>query len=274
VSEDYREYLGVAERAAIAAGALLRNAYGRVEAREKRPGDLVTDADLASQRLIASILSDAFPDHTLLAEEEGVRPDPSRAWRWVVDPLDGTINFAHGFPFWSVSIALEHAGRLVVGVVHNPLTGEMYSAASGSGATRNGLPISVSHVERLGASLIATAMPTEFEADVERQLAYFRRFSTGTHSVRRTGSSALNLALVAAGGFDACYATLMYPWDAAAGVVLVREAGGRVTDLSGDDYDLYKLAILATNGRVHDESLRALEDADGGSFSAGSDDRP
>jgi myo-inositol-1(or 4)-monophosphatase len=128
VAEDYREYQEVAEQAAREAGALLREAYGRVLAREKGPSDLVTDADLASQRLIADRLARAFPEHTLLAEEEGVEPDPSRPWRWVVDPLDGTINFAHGFPFWSVSIALEHAGTLVVGVIHNPLSGEIYSS--------------------------------------------------------------------------------------------------------------------------------------------------
>lgn len=260
---DYREYQEVAEQVAREAGALLRAAYGRVSAREKGPSDLVTDADLASQRLIADRLARAFPAHTLLAEEEGVGPDPLRPWRWVVDPLDGTINFAHGFPFWSVSIALEHAGTLVVGVVYNPLSGDLYSASLGDGATRDGRPIRVSAVDRLGASLIVTALPTDFLADVEAQMAYFRRFSTGTHSVRRTGSSALNLALVAAGGFEVCYATFMNPWDAAAGVVLVREAGGVVTDLTGAPYDLYRPPILATNGRVQAEALRFLAEARG-----------
>ena len=123
MSEDYREYQDAAERIAVEAGALLLEAYGRVSAREKGPADLVTEADFASQRLIARRIAEAFPDHTLLAEEEGARrPITRRPWRWVVDPLDGTMNFAHGFPFWCVSIALEHAGTLVVGVVHNPLT--------------------------------------------------------------------------------------------------------------------------------------------------------
>jgi myo-inositol-1(or 4)-monophosphatase len=265
VADDYREYREVAERVAREAGALLRASYGRVSAREKGPSDLVTDADLASQRLIAERLADAFPEHTLLAEEEGVGPDPDRPWRWVVDPLDGTINFAHGFPFWCVSIALEHAGTLVVGVVHDPLSGVVYSASPGHGATRDGRPIRVSTVDRLGAGLISTALPTDFAAEVEVQMAYFRRFSTGTHSVRRTGSSALNLALLAAGAFEACYATFMNPWDAAAGVVLVREAGGIVTDLDGAPYDLYRPPILATNGRVHAEALRLLAEARGDS---------
>jgi myo-inositol-1(or 4)-monophosphatase len=261
LSEDYREYQEVAERVATLAGRLLRGAYGQVVAREKGPGDLVTDADLESQKLIEEELKRTYPEHTLLAEEEGARADPARAWRWIVDPLDGTINFAHGFGFWSVSIALEHTGTLVVGVVHNPLSGDTYSAAQGRGATLNGQPIRASGCERLSASLIATALPTDMRDSVDLQMAYLREFSIGTHSVRRTGSSALNLAIVAAGGFDVCYATFMNPWDAAAGVVLVREAGGIVSNLTGGTYDLYRSEILATNGRVHDEALRALATA-------------
>jgi myo-inositol-1(or 4)-monophosphatase len=261
VSDDYRSYLRAAERIAEEAGALLREAYGRVPAREKGPADLVTEADFASQRLIAERLREAFSHHTLLAEEEGAETDMGAPWRWVVDPLDGTINFAHGFPFWAVSVALEHAGELVVGVVHNPLTGETFSASKGQGAARNGRPIRVSTVDRLGSSLIATALPTDFAADADRQTAYMRRFSTGTHSLRRTGSSALNLALLAAGACEVCYATQMNPWDAAAGVVLVREAGGAVSRFSGEPYDLYGCEILATNGRLHDAAVRALAEA-------------
>jgi myo-inositol-1(or 4)-monophosphatase len=261
LSKEYHEYQVVAERLAVAAGRLLRGAYGRVAAREKGPGDLVTDADLASQRLIAEELHRAFPEHTLLAEEEGATADPERAWRWIVDPLDGTINFAHGFPFWCVSIALEHLGRLVVGVVYNPLTHETYSASLGRGATLDGRAIHVSAVERLDASLVAAALPTNFPADAPRQLAYLQRLSTGTHSIRRTGSSALNLAILATGGCEICYATHMYPWDAAAGVVLVREAGGVVSNFAGDDYDLYQGETLATNGRLHEATVRAFAEA-------------
>jgi myo-inositol-1(or 4)-monophosphatase len=261
LSDDYREYQDVAERVATEAGRLLLDAYGKVAAREKGPGDLVTDADLASQRLIAERLVRAFPDHTLLAEEEGVGPDPSRPWCWIVDPLDGTINFAHGFPFWAVSIALQHAGELVVGVVHNPLSGDTYGASLGRGTTLNGKPVRVSGADRLRASLIVTSLPTDISADADLQMAYFRKFSIGTHSVRRTGSSALNLAIVAAGGFEVCYATAMNSWDAAAGVVLVREAGGVVTDLSGGKYSVDRQEILATNGRVQSEALRFLAEA-------------
>ncbi|MCA1685660.1 MAG: inositol monophosphatase [Planctomycetia bacterium] len=263
MSEDYREYQAAAERIAVEAGTLLRESYGRVSAREKGPADLVTEADYASQRLIARRLNEAFPGHTLLAEEEGAgdETDYAKPWRWVVDPLDGTMNFAHGFPFWCVSVALEHAGTLAVGVVHNPLSGETYSASLGRGASCDGRPFRVSSVDRLASGLVALAMPTDFANDADRQTAYMRRFSTGTHSVRRTGSSALNLAILASGGCEVCFATGMHPWDAAAGVVLVREAGGTVTRFNQDPYDLYGQQILATNGRVHGEASRALAEA-------------
>jgi myo-inositol-1(or 4)-monophosphatase len=179
----------------------------------------------------------------------------------VVDPLDGTINFAHGFPFWAVSIALEHEGRLVVGVVHEPLTQTTYSASLGRGTSLNGGAVRVSEADRLRACLITTALPVDFAHEADLQMAYMRRFSTGTHSVRRTGSSALNLAILGAGGCEVCYATSMNPWDAAAGVVLIREAGGLVTGLFGEPYDLYGHGILATNGRVHEEALRFLAEA-------------
>ncbi len=261
MKETYRAGRVVAERAAREAGSLLLGLYGKVEAREKRPGDLVTEADSASQRLIAAILGEAFPDHTLLAEEDGVEPDPENPWRWVVDPLDGTINFAHGFPFWCVSIALEHAGELVVGVIHDPIAGRTFGATRGEGAVVDGRPMHVSSAAKLRQSLISAGLPTAFEADADRQLALMARMSTGTHSVRRTGSTALNLAYVAAGAFDVYYATSIQPWDVAAGVVLVREAGGNVTLPGGDAYDMYRRAILATNGKVHDESVRALGEA-------------
>jgi len=261
LNHDYRPYRETAVAVAAEAGRVLLDHYGRVEAREKGPADLVTDADLASQRLIASRLLAAYPTHTLLAEEEGSDCDRSNPWRWVVDPLDGTINFAHGFPFWCVSVALEHAGRLVAGVVHNPLTGQTYSGSLGAGTTLNGRPVRVSRAARLGSALTPASLPTDFGADAARQSALLGRFSTGTHSVRRTGSSALNLALLAAGAVEVCYATQMYPWDAAAGVLLVREAGGTVTRLGGESYDLYGGEILATNGALQEAALAAVREA-------------
>ena len=258
---DYSPHRVVAEQAATLAGRLLLDHHGRVSAREKQPGDLVTEADSASQRLIARTLLEHFPDHTLLAEEDGVVADPANPWRWVVDPLDGTINFAHGFPFWSVSIALEHAGELVVGVVHNPITGQMFAASRGNGATADGQPIRVSTADSLRSSLISTGFPTAFAADSPRQLALLDRMATGTHSVRRTGSAALNLAHVAAGHFEVFYGTSIHPWDVAAGVVLVVEAGGQVSGLGGEPHQLDGGGLLATNRLVHLEAVAACRAA-------------
>lgn len=255
----YRDAQRVAENAARSAGTILLRAFGHVDAREKAPGDLVTEADIASQREIARLLREAFPEHTLLAEEEGILPDTSADFRWIVDPLDGTINFVHGLPLWCVSIALEHRGELVVGVVYQPILDTMFSAAKGCGASRNGKPMHVSAAPALDRSLIVCGMPTDFGRDAARQLAIFDQFSTGTHSVRRTGNSAWNLAMTAAGGFEVCYATSIQPWDAAAGVVLVREAGGQVTSLDGGPHDLYRNEILATNGVVHGEASARMK---------------
>jgi myo-inositol-1(or 4)-monophosphatase len=251
----YEVELAFARGIAREAGALLVQAYGRVGSREKGPSDLVTEADTASQHLIAAAIAERFPDHTLLAEEEGVVADPSKPWKWVVDPLDGTINFAHGFPFWCVSIALEHAGKLVVGVVHDPLAGVSFWATLGGGAWKDDTPIRVSGTEVLRSSLVSAGLPTSFASDVNRQLGLFQAFSTHTHSVRRTGSTALNLGYLAAGGFDAYYTTSVHPWDVAAGVLIVEEAGGRVTALDGSSYRLDQPSLLATNGRLHEEAV-------------------
>jgi myo-inositol-1(or 4)-monophosphatase len=256
-SGQYAEERRVAEEVALEAGQLLLDYFGRAAVWEKGPSDLLTEADLASQHLVAVRLAASFPDHTLMAEEDA-HPDPANPWRWIVDPLDGTVNFAHGNPLWCVSIALEHAGRLVVGVIRHPLLGTTHSAALGAGATVNGQAVSVSQAERLEVSLISTGMPYDFEGDADRQTALMRRFSSRTHSLRRTGTSAWNLAQVASGGFDAYYGTSMNPWDAAAGVVLIREAGGTVTGLSGEPYDVYQGGILATNGRIHAAALEAI----------------
>jgi myo-inositol-1(or 4)-monophosphatase len=251
-----------AERAARHGGNRLLESYRNVTAREKGPFDLVTDADLASQRVIVETILETHPGHTILGEE-GLQADPTNPWKWIVDPLDGTVNFAHGLPPWCVSIGLEAYGELVVGVIHVPLEQATFRAVKGAGAVLNGQPIQVSSIDSMEGAVIATGFPTYWEPhDPDRLMALFRRFCTRTHSVRRSGSSAWNLAMTAAGAFDICYATVMQPWDAAAGVVLVREAGGQVTDLEGQPYNLERQAILATNGRLHAEALEAIRQTD------------
>ena len=256
---DYDTLRRFAEGLAREAGAVLLSHYGRVSAREKGPADLVTDADLASQRLVSARLASAYPDHAVLAEEDGQVGEPGKDWRWVVDPLDGTMNFAHGFPLWCVSIGLEHLGVPVVGVIFDPLHGTLYSASRGGGATRDGVPLSVSRVDSMAGALIAAALPTDFAADSARQLSLIAIFSAGTHSIRRTGSTALNLAVLASGGCEIVYATSVHPWDVAAGLVLVAEAGGLVTDIAGGDYKFDQPTILASNGRIHDAAIAAAQ---------------
>lgn len=258
--EEKRRRLELAVSAAERAGKLLLERYGRVEAREKGPGDLVTDADFAAQSLIREMILREYPGHAFLGEEGDSEPSAG-GFRWLVDPLDGTINFAHGVEPWGVSIALEHSGDLEVGVVHIPLSGKTYAAIAGGGAFENGAPIRVSRARKLSEALVAAGMPTRFAADRERQLAIMARFSTGTHGVRRMGSSAFNLARVAAGHFDVCYATSVHSWDVAAGVLLVREAGGTVTNMAGGTFQIDRPELLATNSALHAEALEAIRSA-------------
>lgn len=256
---DYATERAWAEQVGRECGALLLEAYGRVTARDKRPFDLVTDADLASQAHFTRRLLQQFPGHALLGEEEGSFDDPDNAWRWIVDPLDGTVNFAHGFPFWCVSIGLAHEGRLVVGVIYDPLRDLLFSASSGQGARVNGREIRVSPTPSLSAGLITSGWPTEFESDSERQIGLLRAFSERTHSIRRTGSTAMNLAMLAQGSCEASYGTAVHPWDVAAGIVLVQEAGGTVTDFFGQPYPIASKPILASNGLVHAECLDRIK---------------
>ncbi len=229
-------------------------------AHEKAPQDLVTEADLASQKLIEELLLGAFPDHDFLGEEKPAQERRS-PYRWLVDPLDGTVNYAHSLDPWCVSIALERDDRLIAGVVHAPALGRTFSAALGCGARENGNAISVSKAARMRDSLTAAGMPTAFGSEAERQMAIMGRFSTGTHGVRRTGSSAWNLAMLASGSFDLCYATSVHSWDVAAGVLLVLEAGGVVTNLSGNPFVIDRPELLASNGKLHAEAVAAVEEA-------------
>ena len=253
----YVEYQREAETISLRAGEYLRGVFGKVTAREKQPGDLVTDADIGSQELIVEGLMKAFPDHAILGEENGLVADPNQPFRWIVDPIDGTMNFAHGFPLWCVSIGLEHQGELVVGVILDPIQRRLWSASLNAGTTVDGTRVHVSQAKSLATSLITTGIPANFGtgADAARQIGLFSRFSSGTHSVRRTGSSALNLAFVSMGVCEVFYSTHVNAWDVAAGVVLVREAGGTVTGLDGGPYHVDQPAILASNGLVHTEAV-------------------
>src|SRR5438876_9070660 len=248
-------YLDVAIEAALEAGKILREEYALPpDIHYKGDVDLVTQADRRSERAIVARLSRFFPEHTIAAEE-GTGHERSTEFRWHVDPLDGTTNFAHKYPCFAVSIALAQNGAVLAGVVYNPIYDELFAAARGEGATLNGEKISVSKVTTLSTSLLCTGFP------VHKRLAnpnihYYYDFTLRSHGVRRDGSAALDLASVAAGRFDGFWEFGLKPWDTAAGVLLVEEAGGRVSSLDGQPYDLGGPSLLATNGLVHEEMLR------------------
>ena len=219
--------------------------------------DLVTQADKRSERLIVERLTKYFPDHAIAAEEgTGHESASASEFRWHVDPLDGTTNFAHGYPCFSVSIALAQRDTLLAAVVFNPFYNELFTAARGEGATFNGKQISVSKNATLSTSLLCTGFPVR-NRKASPNLQYYGEFTQHSHGVRRDGSAALDLASVAAGRFDGFWEFGLAKWDTAAGVLLIEEAGGKVTDFAGNPYQLGGPVILATNGLIHEE-MRAL----------------
>jgi myo-inositol-1(or 4)-monophosphatase len=254
-----KNYLEAAIEIAQEAGKILREEFDRpAHITYKGDVDLVTQADKRSEQAIVERLTKYFPDHSVAAEE-GTGHERASEFRWHVDPLDGTTNFAHGYPCFCVSIALAHKDTVLAGVIYNPIYNELYAAARGEGATLNGKKISISKVETLATSLLCTGFP------VHKRLAnpnihYYWDFTLCSHGVRRDGSAALDLACVAAGRFDGFWEFGLQKWDTAAGMLLVEEAGGKVSDFTGQRYALGGPVILATNGHIHEEMRRvALE---------------
>jgi myo-inositol-1(or 4)-monophosphatase len=243
------------DAAQLGAASLLEHANRPLEIAEKgRRADLVTIADRASEAVVLACLRGAFPNASVLAEESGSHQGTSDE-RWIVDPLDGTTNYAHGYPIYSISIAFERAGELIAGVVLAPALEECFAAEKGSGARRNGASMHVSAIGALGDALTCTGF---HPADFERNGAYFGRMSHHAQAVRRDGSAALDLAFTAAGRFDGFWEWDLAPWDVAAGTVLVREAGGSVTRIDGSEAAVDARSILATNGRIHAEMQGVL----------------
>ena len=253
VTNDLRNYLNAAKEAAVRAAHVLESWRRKFQVTEKGRFDLVTDADLASQRAIQAYLASVFPAHAFLGEEEGAgrtRPATDAPPTWIVDPIDGTTNYVHDYPFYCISIGLQIAGQLAVGVVYDPSHKEMFAAAHGGGAWLNEQRLHTSATPTLGQALLATGFPPDLRGN-ENSLDWWRYFSFKAQSVRRTGSTALNLAYVAAGRFDGYYAFDNHIWDVAGGTILVREAGGLITNVDGSEYDPYTSDALATNASLH-----------------------
>ncbi len=252
--------LDFAVQTAREAGRILAERFGRItEVSHKGEIDLVTEADLASERFIIERIRNYYPRHAILAEESGPSDAGERRsdYVWIVDPLDGTTNYAHGYPVFAVSIALEHQGEILLGVVYDPMRDELFAAERGAGATLNGRRIRVSDVEDLNKAMLCTGFPYDVRERGEF-VRHFRNFIMTAQAVRRDGSAALDLAYVASGRFDGFWEEGLNPWDVAAGALLVEEAGGRVTDYQGRPFSIYRAPVLASNGLVHEAMMRVL----------------
>lgn len=253
----------IATRAAYASGKILNDHFGqRLQITKKGAIDLVTQADVASENTIIATIRDAFPDHAILAEESGMTKE-SHADMWIIDPLDGTTNFAHGMPAFSISIAFAHCSEILMGIVFNPRNAEFFSAIKGRGAFLNDQPIHVSETVSIADSLLVTGFPYNVREKKDTIIQRLSQCLTAAQGIRRLGSAALDLCWVACGRFDGFWEEDLKPWDVAAGTLIVQEAGGQVTDFS--DHTYLPLArkngdeIMATNAHIHSQMVTHMQ---------------
>jgi Archaeal fructose-1,6-bisphosphatase and related enzymes of inositol monophosphatase family len=269
-----KSYTAVAINVASKAGEWVKSKLGQYSKLDRKTGnsDLVTEVDKGAETLIRNLIGTHFPNHAILGEE-AVKPGTEHSIRaleeaknepflWIVDPIDGTTNFVHGFPYFSVSIALAHKGEVIVGVVYDPNRDEMFVAEKGKGAYVHGKRIRVSGENRLADSLIATGFPADRTRSLPINFAGLQAMVPKVRNIRSSGSAALHLAYVAAGRLSGFWEINLNPWDVAAGALLVQEAGGRVTDTLGTPYSLEVRHIMASNGHIHDEFIRTLSEAE------------
>lgn len=253
------DFIQAAVNAAKEAGAVQTEFLGKAHDVEfKGEINIVTEVDKRCEKLIIDQLSARFPDHDFLAEEGGGQRKDS-PYKWIIDPLDGTTNYAHGYPLFCVSIALEYKGEIVVGVVYDPNRGELFVAEKSAGATLNGSPISVSTVSEMNHALLATGFSYNIRTAKQNNLDHFKDFLSCAQAVRRDGVAAIDLCYVACGRYDGFWELNLFPWDVAAGFLMITEAGGQVSAFSGKPFDVYLKEIVSSNGRVHSEMCRVLQ---------------
>lgn len=251
--------LDFAIQLALESGKIQKKYFrGDFAVRHKGEINLVTDVDLSCQARIISLIQESFPEDEIMAEEKQ-NTFSSVKKRWIIDPIDGTTNYAHGYPFFCTSIAYEVNGEVIAGVVFNPIFDELFFAEKGGGAFLNGEPLRVSKTEMLKQALLSTGFPYDLNTSSDNNLNNWSRFLFAAQALRRDGSAALNLAYVAAGRFDGFWEIKLSPWDIAAGCLMVTEAGGLVTDLNGEAFSLYKGDICVSNGIIHQEMIRILK---------------
>jgi myo-inositol-1(or 4)-monophosphatase len=250
------KFLEAAWEAASAAGTLIRDSWRQPKQIDYKGAiDLVTSVDRESERRIVEILRRNFPTHSILAEEETNLVGSDRGHCWIIDPLDGTTNFAHGYPQFCVSIALEHEGQVILALVYDPLRQECFRAVKKCGATLNGMPIQTSTARQLDQSLLATGFPYDRREHADYYLAFFKAFMTRCQGIRRAGSAALDLCYLACGRIDGFWELKLRPWDTAAATLIVEEAGGKLTDFCGNPFSIRGNETLGSNGRIHDEMI-------------------
>lgn len=257
---DNSKLLAVAQNLAVSAGELLREGFGGsfgISSKEGRH-NLVTEYDNRSEDLIISGIRAEFPDHEFLAEESGASGNTSSNIRWIIDPLDGTVNFAHSIPIFCVSIAAEVCGAIECGVIYQPMVGEMFTAIKGGGAFLNGKPMRVSQTARLNDAILVTGFPYNVGSNPDNCIEHFSAFLRFGIPIRRLGSAALDLAYAAAGRFDGFWEARLNPWDVAAGMLMVRESGGRVSGYDDSEYKIGNKQIVASNRLIHGEILNIL----------------
>lgn len=258
-------FVDAAVQIARESGALLSDFLARrVGFDLKGDFDLVTEADRASEKLVIQRLTEHFPEHGIVAEEGGGHESAS-PYRWYVDPLDGTTNFAHGFPIFNVTLGLERDGEMIAGAIYDPTRDEMFAVEKGAGATLNGSPIHVSEVAQLKDSLVATGFPSR-KRHLNVNIHFYHQMAMSTHGVRRGGSAAIDLAYVACGRLEAFWEFGLNPWDLAAGTLLVTEAGGRSTDMAGQPHHMRSPHLLVDNGRIHEETLTLFQEVFRGEY--------
>jgi len=260
MTHDIAKFSAAAWRAAHLAGKIIRAAWHQPRSIDyKGPIDLVTSTDRAAEHTIIKVLQRELPGHSILAEEQSEITGVASDYRWVIDPLDGTTNFAHAYPQVAVSIALEFSRQIILGLVYDPLRRECFRAVKGQGATLNDERIRISAVDKLDQALLATGFPYDRRDNADFYLRFFKAFMTRSQGIRRNGSAALDLCYVAAGRLDAFWELKLKPWDVAAGALIVAEAGGSLSDFSGNAFSIYGTETLASNGIIHQEMLNVLE---------------
>ncbi len=258
--KDIAEFTAVAEEAAAAAGSIIRDSWKQAkEIHYKSTINLVTTIDRQSEQRIVGMIQSRFPDHSILAEEETNIEATKSEYRWIIDPVDGTTNFAHSYPQFCVSIALEHDAKVILGLVHDPVKGETFRAVRGQGATLNGEGIQTTDETDIGKALLSTGFPYDRRQRVDFYLSFFKGFMLSCQDIRRNGSAALDLCYVACGRMDGFWEFGLSPWDIAAGALIVEEAGGTMSDFAGNPFSIWRKETLASNGRIHPAMVKIMQ---------------